>query len=277
MKNAFLHGELHEVYMHLPPGYSVPDGHVCHLRHSLYGLKQAPVFGLSASPQLSLLLCSLLVSMILLFLFTLPPVVCTLILLYVDDILLSRDDFEYIAFVKACLSEHFHMSDLGPLSYFLGIEVTSTPDGYYLSQRKYIHDLLDRVGHTDHRSVDTPMEFHTRLCATDGVPLEEPTRYRHLVDSLVYLSITRPDISYVLHILSQFMSTPTSVHYGNLLRVLRYLCGTIDRRMFFSSSSSLQLHAYSDATWGFDPSNFKSLSAYYVFLDSTLIVYKTQK
>jgi hypothetical protein len=154
--------------------------------------------------------------------------------------------------------------------YFLGIEVASTPDGYYLPQRKYIHDLLDRVGLTDHRSVDTPMELHTRLRATDGVPLEDPTRYRHLIGSLVYLGITRPDISYVVHILSQFMSTPTSVHYAHL-RVLRYLCGTIDRRLFFSSSNSLQLHTYSDATWGFDPSDFKSLSAYCVFLGSSLI------
>jgi hypothetical protein len=169
------------------------------------------------------------------------------------------------------------MSDLGCLSYFLGIEVTSTPDGYYLSQAKYIHDLLDRASLTDHRSVDTPMELHTHLRATDGVPLEDPTRYRHLVDNLVYLGITHPDISYVVHILSQFMPTPTSVHYSHILCVLRYLCGTIDRHLFFSSSSSLQLHAYFDATWGSDPSDFKSLSAYCVFLSFFLIGWKTKK
>jgi hypothetical protein len=189
--------------------------------------------------------------------------------------LITGDDYEYTAFVKARLSEQFHMSDLGPLSYFLGIEVTSTLD--YLSQRKYIHDLLDRAGLTDHRSVDTPMELHTRLRATNGVPLEDPTRYRHLVGSLVYLGITRPDISYAVHILSQFMSTPTSVHYNHLLHVLRYLHGTSDQRLFFSSSSSLQLHAYSNATWGSDPLEFKSLSAHCVFLGSSLIAWKTKK
>jgi hypothetical protein len=88
------------------------------------------------------------------------------------------------------LSEQFHMSDLGPLSYFLGIEVTSTLNDYYLSQGKYIHDLLDRAGLTDHRSVDTLMELHTRLRATNGVPLEDPTCYHHLVGSLIYLGIT---------------------------------------------------------------------------------------
>jgi hypothetical protein len=89
--------------------------------------------------------------------------------------LIRGDDSDYISFVKARLSEQFHMSDLGPLSYFLRIEVTSTPDGYYLSQRKYIHDLLDHVVVTDHHSVDTPMELNTHLHATYGVPLEDPT------------------------------------------------------------------------------------------------------
>jgi hypothetical protein len=73
------------------------------------------------------------------------------------------------------------------------------------------------------------------------------------------------------------MSTPTSIHYNHLLRVLRYLCGTIDRRLFISSSSSLQLHAYSDTTWGSEPSDFKSLSAYCAFLGSSLIAWKTKK
>src|SRR5438105_14934707 len=115
------------------------------------------------------------------------------------------------------------------------------------------------------------MELHLRLRATDCVPLQDPTRYRHLVGSPIYLGITRPDISYVVHILSQFMSAPTSIHYSHLLRVLRYLRGTIDRRLFFSSSSSLQLRAYSDATWGTDPSDFKSISAYCVSFGSSLI------
>jgi hypothetical protein len=200
VKNAFLHGELHEVYMHLPPGYSVPDGHICCLRRSLYGLKQAPhawferftsvvtAAGFAASQH-----------DLALFVHT-SPRVRTLILLYIDDMLITGDDYEYIVFVKACLSEQFHMSDLGPLSNFLGIEVTSPPNGYYLPQRKYIHELLDRADLTDHRSVDTPMELHTRLHATDNVPLEDPTRYCHLVSSLVYLDITRPDIG--VHILS---------------------------------------------------------------------------
>jgi hypothetical protein len=125
------------------------------------------------------------------------------------------------------------MSDLGPLWYFLGIEIFSTPEGFFLSQEKYIQDLLDRASLTDHWTIETPMELNVHLVATDGEPLEDPTRYRHIVGSFVYLGATRSDISYSVHILSQFVSTPTPIRYSHLLRVLRYLCGTISRCLFF--------------------------------------------
>src|SRR3954465_8159770 len=82
-----------------------------------------------------------------------------------------------------------------------------------------IQDLLVRAALTDERTVQTPMELNLSLRATDGDPLSDPTRYRHLVGSLVYLAVTRPDISYPVHILSQFVSAPTTVHYSHLLRV----------------------------------------------------------
>ena len=134
--------------------------------------------------------------------------------------------------------------------------------------------------------MDNFLEFLTKcilsdskLCAfgCDGDPLSDPTRYRHLVGSLVYLAVTRPDISYPVHILSQFVSAPTTVHYSHLLRVLRYLRGTITRRLFFPSSSSLQLQCYSDATWASDPTDRRSLSAYCVFLGGSLVAWKTKK
>ena len=92
----------------------------------------------------------------------------TLLLLYVDDMIITGDDPEYIAFVKAHLSEQFIMSDLGPLRYFLRIEVLSTSDGFFISQERYIHDLLARVALTDERTVETPMELNISLRAFDG-------------------------------------------------------------------------------------------------------------
>uniref|UniRef100_A0A2N9G6A2 Reverse transcriptase Ty1/copia-type domain-containing protein n=1 Tax=Fagus sylvatica TaxID=28930 RepID=A0A2N9G6A2_FAGSY len=97
------------------------------------------------------------------------------------------------------------------LSYFLGLEVFSSSDGYYLTQAKYTSDLISRVGITDNKIVDTPIEYNNRLNTHDGEPLPDATLYRQLVESLVYLTVTRPDISYAVHIVSQFMAAPRSL------------------------------------------------------------------
>jgi hypothetical protein len=88
------------------------------------------------------------------------PRECTLLLLYVDDMIITGDDFEYIAFVKARLYDQFLMTDLGPLCYFFGVEVSSTSDGFSISQEKYIQDLLTRAALGDERTVETPMELN---------------------------------------------------------------------------------------------------------------------
>jgi hypothetical protein len=199
VKSVFLNVELREyAYMRPPPGYSVPEGMVCHLRRSLYGLKQAlrawfqrfasvvTAVGFSASAHDLALFVHV------------SPRGRTLLLLYVDDMIITGDDREYIAFVKAHLSDQFLMSDLGPLRYF---EI-STPERFLLSQEKYIQDLLDRSSLTDFWTVETLMELNVHLTPTDGERLEDLTRYRHIVGSLVYLGVTRPNISYSVHILS---------------------------------------------------------------------------
>jgi hypothetical protein len=107
----------------------------------------------------------------------------TLLLLYVDDMIITGDDSEYIAFVKARLRDQFLMTDLGPFRYFLGIEVSSTSDGFSISQEKYIQDLLARVALGDGHTVETHMELNVQLRSSDGDPLPDPTRYRHLVGS----------------------------------------------------------------------------------------------
>jgi hypothetical protein len=103
-----------------------------------------------------------------------------------------------------------------------------------LSQEKYIQDLLDRASLTNHQTAETPMELNVHLTPTDGEPLEDPTCYHHIVGSLDYLGVTRPDISYSVHILSQFIFAPTQIHYSHLLHVLRYLRMTISLSHHFS-------------------------------------------
>jgi hypothetical protein len=163
MKNVFLNGELREdVYMCPPPGYSIPEGMVCHFCRSLYGLKQAPrawfqhfasvvtIVDFSASAHDPTLFVHV------------SPRGRTLLLLYMDDMIITGDDPEYIAFVKTHLSDQFLMSDLDPLRYFLGIEISSTPEGFFLSQEKYIQDLLNRASLTDHQTAETPLELNVQ-------------------------------------------------------------------------------------------------------------------
>jgi hypothetical protein len=188
----------------------------------------------------------------------------TLLLLYVDNMIITGDDPEYIAFVKTHLSDQFLMSNLGPLMYFHVIEISSAREGFFLSQEKYIQDFLNQASLTDHRTTETPMELNVHLTPTDGEPFEDPTRYCHIIGNLIYLGVTRSNISYSVHILSQFVSAPTQIHYSHLLHVLCYLRGTISHHLFFSRSSSLQLQAYCDANWASDHSRH-SLSAYCVF------------
>ena len=109
------------------------------------------------------------------------------------------------------------MKDLGTLSYFLGLEVTSC---YYLFQVKYAYDILSKASLTDSKIVSTPLELNVKLNATDGEPLPDATFYRQLVGSLIYLTVTYPDLAYAIHLVSQFMSAPCSTHYATVLRIL---------------------------------------------------------
>ncbi len=160
--------------MRPPLRYSVPEGTVYRLRCSLYGLKQASrawfllfasvvtAAGLSASAHDPSL-----------FVHTSPH--GRTILLYVDDVIITSNDVGLIAVVKACLNAQFLMSDLSSLRYFLGIEVSSTLEGFYLSQAKYIQDLLDRASFIDQCTVETPMKLNLHLSASNVVPLADPT------------------------------------------------------------------------------------------------------
>jgi hypothetical protein len=148
--------------------------------------------------------------------------------------------------------------------------------GCYLSQSKYIQDLLTRLGLIDTQKLQL-MDLHLQLRPTDGVPLEDPPRYWHFASSLVYLTVTRPDIAHAVHILSHFMSAPTSVHCGHLLCVLEYVRGTSSQCLFYARNSPLHLYAYSESTWASDPIDHCSMTCYCILLGSSLLTWKSKK
>ena len=137
------------------------------------------------------------------------------------------------------------MKDLGTFSYFLRLEVTSSSNGYYLSQAKYAFDLLPKADITNKKTVSTPLEYNAKLKPLDGEPLSDATHYRQLVGSLIYLTITHSDISHAVDMVSKFMDAPHSIHYDAVLRILQYDKGTLYQGLHYSSQSSLKLFSIS--------------------------------
>ena len=143
-----------------------------------------------------------------------------LLLLYVDDMIITGDDLNGIQELKNFLSQQFEMKDLGHLRYFLGLEITHSTDGLYIIQAKYASELLSRAGLTDSKTVDTPVEFNAHLTPSRGKPLSNPSLYRRFVSSLVYFTVTCPNISYTVHQVSQYLSASRSTHHAAILRIL---------------------------------------------------------
>lgn len=279
VKNAFLHGDLkEEVYMKLPNGMhnSLPNA-VCKLKRSLYGLKQAPRvwFEKFRSTLLGFSFKQSQYDSSLFHQQTSAGIV--VLLVYVDDIVITGSDMEAISKLQTLLHSTFHMKDLGHLTYFLGLEVHHRPQGIFLNQRKYIQDLVQLAGLTEATTVDTPMEINVKYRRDDGELLEDPTLYRKLVGSLIYLTISRPDISYAVHIVSKFMQAPRHLHLSAVRRIIRYILGTPTCGLFFPTGSSLQLQAYSDADWAGCPDTRKSTTGWCMFLGEALISWKCKK
>jgi hypothetical protein len=247
VKNAFLHGDLKEcIYMKPPPGlFPSLTSHVCKLRCSLYGLKQAPRAWFDKF-RTTLLQFSFKQSKYDTSLFLRKSDMgIVLLLVYVDDIVITGSDSILLDQLKTHLSESFHMKDLGSLTYFLGLEVHCGPSGISLNQHKYASDLVATAGFQEALSVDTPMELNVKLRKEEGDLLADPSLYRKLVGSLVYLTITRPDISFAVQQVSQFLQTPRHLHLTAVRRIIRYVHGTSARGLFFPASNSTRLTAYS--------------------------------
>ncbi|CAN6462919.1 unnamed protein product [Victoria cruziana] len=142
---------------------------------------------------------------------------------------------------------------------------------------KFASDLVQKSGISDDKIVETPEMVGVKLKANEGEVLQNPTPFRQLVGALSYLTITRPDITHAVHTISQFQQKPTSVHMGAAMRIVRYIKNSINKGLFLSSSSKLELIAYTDADWGGDPNNRRSTTGFCVFLGDSLISWRCKK
>ncbi|KAK9074377.1 hypothetical protein SSX86_006975 [Deinandra increscens subsp. villosa] len=280
VNNAFLQGQLEEeVYMTQPPGYAHPQypHHVCRLRRSLYGLKQAPRAWYLALTQF-LLDFGFLKSHAdaSLFIYNRQGVHCYF-LVYVDDIIVTSNSDAFIDQFVNRISSRFSLKDLGTPSHFLGVELIHTPQGLFLSQHRHIQDLLERHHMDGAKPVLTPLCSSQALTLDDGSATVDSTPYRQLVGSLQYLAFTRPDISFAVNRLSQFMHRSTQLHWSALKRLLRYLKGTVYHGLFLKKHSSLDLTAFSDSDWGGVNTTGRSTTAYVLYLGGNIISWKSAR
>ncbi|XP_050919492.1 uncharacterized mitochondrial protein AtMg00810-like [Lathyrus oleraceus] len=242
--NAFLHGDLHEeVYMTLPPGLTsaVPS----QADHSLYVKSTKDTF--------------------------------TSILVYVDDIVLTKNSLHEIHHVKHILDDKFRIKDLGQLRFFLGFEIARSSKGIFMNQRKYTLELLEDTGFLAAKPSSIPFDPNLKLSPTDGELLPDPTSYRRLIGRLIYLTNTRPDISFAVQHLSQFVSKPLVPHYQAATKILRFLKSSPAKGIFLSASSPLKLCAFADSDWARCPTTRKSITGFCVVLGNSLLCWKSKK
>lgn len=265
--------------MKQPPGFVDTDrpSFVCRLRKPIYGLKQAPRAWYMALKQ-HLLTDGFVNSMADTSLFIKSSGHhITYVLVYVDDIIVTGNSQRQVDHVLESFAHRFSIKDPSDLHYFLGIEVTRSAVGLHLMQRKYIIDLLTKNNMLDCKPVTTPMAASTQLTLNGGDPLPDASQYRSIVGSLQYLSFTRPDISFAVNKLSQFVHKPTQEHWQAARRLLRYLAGTPTHGILLHKSSPMTIHAFSNADWAGDSNDYVSTNGYLIYLGRNPISWSSRK
>jgi hypothetical protein len=214
--------------MEQPPSYVQNDPSLaCQLKKYLYGLKQAPRAWYDKMEN---------------FLITTGFSIChsdpnvytkkvgshlIILVLYVDDLILTGSDSKLLNHVKTSLKKKFEMTNLGFLHYFLGLQVLQTNEGIFLSRSKYACDLLCHFHMDDCKSTPSPFQSRVNLTATYTSPEVDATLYRQLVGILLYLTHTHPNLSFVVGLVAWYMKTPHESHWKAAKRILRYVCGTV--------------------------------------------------
>ncbi|GLT43009.1 hypothetical protein SLA2020_169860 [Shorea laevis] len=257
VKSAFLNGELkEEIYIEQPDGYvkKGAEHKVYLLKKALYGLKQAPRawYGkidnhlLSLGFEKSIEEATLYVKE--------KGADLIIVSIYVDDLLVTGSCEAMVRNFKDDMMKMFEMNDLGKMSYFLGIEVQQSG-----------------------QAISTPTVPGTKFISEDGAAKIEPSLYRSMIGSLLYLSATRPDIMYSVSVLSRFMQSPSEIHLKGAKRILRYVKGTIDFGVMYSRSDEIKLLGFTDSDWAGSEDDMKSTSGCCFSIGSGMISWCSRK
>ncbi len=283
VKTAFLNGDLEQdVYMEQPEGCIDPErpDYVCKLEKALYGLKQAP-------RQWFAKINSFLTRQLKFKSSPYDPCLYyynsngkkALISLYVDDLLLAASDLNFLQKIKQDFCKRFKMEDCGEASVCLGLEIhrNRSKKTLHVSQSRYAEKVLKRFGMESSKPVVTPMDKQLEQQDIEGEPVES-SLYRQAIGCLMYLAVgTRPDIAFAVSRLAQFVEHPTHNLWVAVKRVLRYISGTRDLGIEYSTSESLSPVGFSDSDWGGCKINRKSTTGYAFTMAGGAISWKSKK
>ncbi|KAL0431330.1 UNVERIFIED_CONTAM: Retrovirus-related Pol polyprotein from transposon RE2 [Sesamum radiatum] len=259
-------------------GYiAAKPGQVCRLKRSLYSFKQASrqwnlelttrllEFGFSQSPHDTCLFLKHSGNDFL------------ALLVYVDDSLLTGTSEDNLRAVKQYLDRFFTIKDLGDAKYSLGLELARSGHGLHITQHKYLEDILVDTAMENATPVSTPVPSGLQLTSDAGSLLPFLDKYRRVVGRLLYLRFTRPDISFHVQQLSQFLQHPRTSHWDVALHIIQYLKGSRSLGLFFPARNTLALSTYSDTSWASCLDSRRSIIGFCVFLGSSLVSWKTKK
>ncbi|GJY98529.1 retrovirus-related pol polyprotein from transposon TNT 1-94 [Tanacetum coccineum] len=280
VKTAFLNGELNEVvYVSQPEGFVDPEhpSHVYRLKKALYGLKQAPR---AWYDKLSAFLIK--------SGFTkgvVDPTLFTrktgkhllLVQIYVDDIIFASTNPKACKLFAFEMNSTFKMSMMGQMSFFLGLQVSQNPRGIFINQSKYAQEILKKFGFDSCTPIDTPMAERPNLDEDKGGKLIDPTRFRGMVGSLMYLSASRPDIVFAVCMCARYQAKPTEMHLTAIKRIFRYLKGTINMGLWYPKDSGFELKAFADADYAGCHDTRRSTSGSAQFLGHRLVSWSSKK
>ncbi|GJY72006.1 retrovirus-related pol polyprotein from transposon TNT 1-94 [Tanacetum coccineum] len=250
VKTAFLNGNLREeVYVSQPDGFVDKDNpnHVYKLKKALYGLKQAPRAWYD-------MLSSFLISQD----FSKGSVDPTLFIrrdgkelllvqIYVDDIIFAASTPELCDLFSKIMCSKFKMSMMGKISFFLGLQISQNPRGIFINQSKYALESLKKYGFDSCDPVDTPMVEKSKLDEDKEGKAVDPSHYRGMIGTLLYLTASRPDLQFAICMCARYQARPTEKHLNAVKRIFRYLKGTVHRGLWYPKDSSIALTAFADA------------------------------
>ncbi|XP_071912144.1 uncharacterized mitochondrial protein AtMg00810-like [Coffea arabica] len=189
----------------------------------------------------------------------------------------SGDDVVGVQKFKSNLQANFQTKNLGYLQYFLGIEVVRSKYKIYLCQRKYVVDMLNEIGMLGCRLVDTLMDPNVKLVGDQSALLDDSRQYRILVGKLNYFTVTRPDISFAVSVVNQFLDTSRTSHWDAVIRILRYLKSAPEKGFLYQNHGHTNIEGYSDADWAGSVSDRRSTTGYCVFVGGNLVSWKSKK